>query len=138
MIPVCDGRKLRGTVTDRDIVMRAVADELDPTMTVADEVMTPEIIYCFEDEDLSRASELMEQNQIRRLPVLDRAKQLVGVISLGDIAAKGRNDRKAGHALDAISQPLVGESHIADDDNDDELSVGVIDLALRPESFPHS
>lgn len=138
MIPVCEDRKLRGTVTDRDIVLRAVADELDPTMTVADEVMTAEIIYCFEDEDVSRASELMEKNQIRRLPVLDRSKQLVGIISLGDIAAKGKNDRMAGEALDAISQPPTIESHIADDDNDDELSVGVIDSALRSKSFPHS
>jgi CBS domain-containing protein len=136
MLPVCDGGKLRGTVTDRDIVLRAVAEELDPTMTVADEVMTAKIIYCFEDEDLSRATELMERNQIRRLPVLDRSKQLVGIISLGDIAAKGKSDRQTGETLDAISQPPTAESHIADDDKDDEFSVGVIDPALRSESFP--
>jgi CBS domain-containing protein len=137
MIPVCDGKKLRGTVTDRDIVLRAVADELDPTMTVADEVMSSEIISCFEDEEVGRAAELMERNQIRRLPVLNRSKQLVGIISLGDIAAKGKNDRITGETLDAISHPPTSESHIEDDDKDDELSVGVIDPALRSESFPH-
>jgi CBS domain-containing protein len=137
MIPVCDGTKLRGTVTDRDIVLRAVADELDPTMTVADEVMTSELTYCFEDEDVSRAAELMENEQIRRLPVLDRSKQLVGIVSLGDIAVKARNDRRVGEALDAISQASNAQSHIGDDDKDDELSVGVIDPEIRSKPFPH-
>lgn len=137
MIPVCDGNKLRGAVTDRDIVLRAVADELDPTMTVADEVMTAEVVYCFEDEDVSKAAELMEREQIRRLPVLNRAKQMVGIISLGDIAVKGKNDRKSGETLDSISQASNSESHIGDDDKDDELSVGVIDPEIRSESLPH-
>lgn len=137
MIPVCDGNKLRGTVTDRDIVLRAVADELDPTMTVADEVMTSEVTYCFEDDDVSKAAELMELEQIRRLPVLNRSEQIVGIISLGDIAVKGKNDRKAGETLDAISQVSNTQSHIGEDDKDDELSVGVIDPEIRSESFPH-
>lgn len=138
IIPVCDGRKIQGTVTDRDIVLRAVADELDPSTTVAEEVMTSEVTYCFEDEEVDEASALMEENQIRRLVVLDREMQLVGIISLGDIAAKANDDELAGATLDAISQPASIETDIADDDIDDELSVDAINPALRSETFPHS
>lgn len=135
MIPVCDDRRIQGTVTDRDIVLRAVADELDPSMTVAEEVMTSEVTYCFDDEEVTEASALMEENQIRRLVVLDREMQLVGILSLGDIAARADNDALAGATLDAISQPLASQSDIADDDIDDELSVDAIHSST--ETAPH-
>lgn len=136
MIPVCDGRRIQGTVTDRDIVLRAVADELDPAMTVAEEVMTSEVTYCFDDEEVDEASALMEENQIRRLVVLDREMQLVGILSLGDIAAKAHDDQLAGATLDAISQPVRIETDIADDDIDDELSVDSI-LPTERTQTPH-
>jgi CBS domain-containing protein len=136
IIPVCDGRKIQGTVTDRDIVLRAVADELDPAMTVAEEVMTSEVTFCFEDEDVDEASALMEENQIRRLVVLDREMQLVGILSLGDIAAKAHDDQLAGATLEAISKREILESDIADDDIDDELSVDAIHTTPESQTIP--
>ena len=137
IIPVCDEQGIQGTVTDRDIVLRAVADELDPTMTVAEEVMTADVTYCFEDEDVDEASALMEENQIRRLVVLDRDMQLVGILSLGDIAAKVKNVRLSGETLEAISQPTANETDIADDDFDDDLSVDAINPTIRSETLRH-
>ena len=137
IIPVCDEQGIQGTVTDRDIVLRAVADELDPTMTVAEEVMTADVTYCFEDEDVDEASALMEENQIRRLVVLDRDMQLVGILSLGDIAAKVKNVRLSGETLEAISQPTANETDIADDDVDDDLSVDAINPTIRSETLRH-
>src|SRR4051812_15542234 len=87
-LPVCDGNKLVGMVTDRDITIRAVAAGLDPSQIPVTDVMTRPITYCFDDQDVEEAVRLMEVRKIRRLVVLNRDKKLVGVLSLGDIAVK--------------------------------------------------
>jgi CBS domain-containing protein len=107
-IPVCDGQKLTGLLTDRDITVRAVAEGRDPLQVRVTEVMSNEIAYCFEDETIEQAANLMESKQIRRLPILDRNKQLAGIISLGDIALRTEGSRQkelAAEALQEISEP---------------------------------
>lgn len=106
-LPVCDGRTLLGMVTDRDLAIRVLAEGRDPNATRVQEAMTPGVCYAFEDDDVQRAAEIMKENQIRRLPVLDRERHLVGIVALGDIAATGQ-DRLAGDALEQISQPSQG------------------------------
>jgi len=107
-IPVCDGQKLQGMVTDRDIAVRAVADGRDPTQTKVSEVMSTDLAYCFEDDEVEDAAQVMEVKQIRRLPILNRDKQLVGIISLGDISVRTEGTEEqdlAGEALEEISEP---------------------------------
>jgi CBS domain-containing protein len=79
-LPVCDGDRLVGLLTDRDITVRAVAEGRNPTTTQVREVMTPEVVYGYEEQDSQDAARLMEQYQIRRLPVLNHAKRLVGMV----------------------------------------------------------
>jgi CBS domain-containing protein len=107
-IPVCDGQKLAGLVTDRDITVRAVAEGRNPSEVQVAEVMSADIAYCFEDETVEQAANLMESKQIRRLPILDRNKQLAGIISLGDISIRTEGSRQkdlAAEALEEISEP---------------------------------
>src|SRR5205809_548709 len=83
LAPVCgDHDGLVGMLTDRDITVRATAGASAPTGTCVGDVMTPNLIYVFEDQDVTEAARLMEENQIRRLVVLDRDKRLVGIVSL--------------------------------------------------------
>lgn len=89
-LPVVDDHKVVGVITDRDIVIRAVCGMFRPEMVRVREVMTPELIACYEDEGITKASFLMEKNLIHRLVVLDRRERLAGVVSLSDIAAKTR------------------------------------------------
>ncbi len=89
-LPVGEGDRLVGVVTDRDVAIRLVAEGRDPRQTRVREVMTPEVRYVFEDEDLDHVAENMAQQQLHRLPVVNREKRLVGVISLADLARKGR------------------------------------------------
>jgi len=115
-VPVCDGEKLVGMITDRDIVLRSVA-QTRPLDTPVSEIMSAEVVSCFEDEAAESAIEKMEHYQIRRLPVVDREQFLVGMLSLGDLSVKGE-PQKAGHALHVISQPaepsLAGISSVTD------------------------
>ncbi|HEU5297428.1 MAG TPA: CBS domain-containing protein [Burkholderiaceae bacterium] len=104
VIPVGDNGRLVGMLTDRDIAVRAVAQGKDPQTPVSD-VMSAEVKYCFEDEDVDAVQKNMGDIQLRRLPVLDREKRLVGIVSLGDIVTTTGNARKAGQALAGISQP---------------------------------
>jgi CBS domain-containing protein len=105
MIPVCDGERLRGMLSDRDITVRATADGRDPTKTKVGEIMSTEIAYCLEDQEIEEAASLMEARQIRRLPILDGEKRLVGIISLGDIAVHAGARDLAGETLQEISTP---------------------------------
>ena len=107
-LPVCDNDRLVGVITDRDIALRSVAEGHDPSRDNVREAMSPGIIYCFDDQDAREAAELMGEKQIRRLPVLDRNKQLVGIVSLGDLAVEGRDDRMSGDALKHISETHDG------------------------------
>jgi CBS domain-containing protein len=104
-LPVCDGEQLVGMLTDRDITVRAVAEGCDPTTTTVREAMTPDIVYCFEDQEVQEATSLMEQYQIRRLPILNRNKRLVGIVSLGDLAVNTKDPRQAGEVLEQVSEP---------------------------------
>ena len=100
-LPVGENDRMVGMITDRDIAIRAVAKGRDPTTTKVREVMTDRVLYCFEDEDVDKAAESMSREQIRRLPIVDRRKRLVGVVSLGDIALK-HNTGKAGKTLSSV------------------------------------
>jgi CBS domain-containing protein len=102
-LPVYAGDRLVGMITDRDIAIRAVARDLPPTTPVR-EAMSNEVLYCFEDEDIEHVARNMGDQQVRRLPVLDRAKRLVGILSLGDLATSSR-PRTTGEAVAAISRP---------------------------------
>ena len=103
-VPVCDHDKLSGMLTDRDIAVRAVADALDPRETRVREVMTPGIVYVFDDDDVDDALRIMEENQVRRLPVMSRDKRLVGMVSLGDVSVRA-SAGLSGEALREVSQP---------------------------------
>jgi CBS domain-containing protein len=103
VLPVSEGDRLIGMITDRDIVIRAVAEGKGPDATVR-EVMTPEVKYCFCDQDIDEVSNNMADTQIRRLPVVDRDKRLVGILSLGDLAVSGEPDCAVA-ALSGISRP---------------------------------
>jgi CBS domain-containing protein len=103
-LPVGENDRLVGAVTDRDIAIRGVALGLGPDARVA-EVMSTEVRYCFEDEDVAAVARNMGDLQIRRLPVVSREKRLVGVVSLGDIAIEPETDEDAADALSAVSRP---------------------------------
>jgi CBS domain-containing protein len=107
MLPVCDGERLVGAITDRDLSIRAVAEGRDPNATKVSDVMTPGISYCFEDQELGDAAKVMEEKQIRRLPVLNRSKRLVGIVSLGDFAVRSEEDRLTEQVLECVSEPAL-------------------------------
>jgi CBS domain-containing protein len=93
VLPVCDGGRLVGVLTDRDIVLRAIAAGRDPGSTPVREIMTARVVACYEDQDSDEAVQIMEQEQIRRLVVLDRQSRLVGIVSLGDLEATTGDDK---------------------------------------------
>src|SRR5712692_8121965 len=94
-LPVCEEDRLLGIVTDRDITVRATAEGLDPWGTRVRDVMTPKVVYCFEDQEIEEAAALMQMKQLRRLLVLNRAKRLAGIISLGDLAVDAGDEQLA-------------------------------------------
>lgn len=102
-LPVGENDRLVGMITDRDIAVRAVAEGRGPEAKVGD-VMSAEVLYCFEDEDAEDVLQNMGDLQIRRLPVLNRDKRLVGIVSLSDLAT-GRGKPRAGETLHQIAQP---------------------------------
>ncbi|WGR98567.1 CBS domain-containing protein [Bradyrhizobium sp. ISRA443] len=103
LLPVTDNDRLIGMISDRDIAVRGVGMGRGPDTRIGD-IMTAEVKYCFEDEDIEQIAQNMGAIQVRRLPVLSRDKRLVGIIALGDIAqAHGNNG--AGMALSQISRP---------------------------------
>lgn len=107
MLPVCSpDRRLRGVVTDRDIVLRCVAAEEDPAQTPVRDIMTRGCVTVSPDDDCRKATQLMSQQQVRRLPVVDKGK-LVGMLSLGDVAKSHRYDMEAAQALCEISENII-------------------------------
>jgi CBS domain-containing protein len=87
VIPVCDGPTFAGILTEHDIAVRLAAEGYDATRTLVGEIMTRDLTFCFEDQTMDEAAMVMQFHQISRLPILDRARQLIGVVSLNDIAA---------------------------------------------------
>ena len=100
-IPIGDNDRLVGMVTDRDIAVRAVAAGGDYNKMTARDVMTKSIIFCRESEELADAVRIMEQKQVRRLPVINEQKRLVGMLSLGDVSHKSRE--MTGEVMAAVS-----------------------------------
>lgn len=103
-IPVCDGKKLLGMVTDRDITLRVVARGLDAGTTELSAIMSKDVQWCFDDQALEEVMQTMAGAQIRRLPVVNRDKHLVGIFSLGDLATK-TDDKQVASVLQDISEP---------------------------------
>lgn len=103
ILPVREGDRLVGMLTDRDIALRVVGEGRGADCKVRD-VMSAEVKYCFEDEDSGQVLQHMGDQQLRRLPVLDRGKRLVGILSLSDCAGQARG-ATAGQALHQIARP---------------------------------
>jgi CBS domain-containing protein len=105
VLPVANGERLVGMVTDRDIVIRGVAAGLGPGAKLA-EVMTQDVKYCLADDDCADVAKNMGDIQIRRLPVIDQKKMLVGIVSIGDLAVTmGPDGEAVGDSLAGISRP---------------------------------
>jgi CBS domain-containing protein len=105
-LPVCGPNdKLVGMITDRDITVRAVSDGRDPATARVREVMTPDVIYCFDDQDVDEAAQMMKDRQVRRLMVLNRDKRLIGIVSLGDLAVETGAEKMVGDTLEGVSEP---------------------------------
>jgi CBS domain-containing protein len=105
MLPVCQGERVIGLLTDRDITVRAIAEGRNPARTRVTDIMTTEYFYCFDHEDVREAVETFEKVQIRRLPIFNRRKKLVGVLSIGDLAVDTGNKLLAGEVLKKVSEP---------------------------------
>lgn len=103
VLPVCDGQKLVGIITDRDIVLGSTAEGNDPNTAMVSETMSSKVEYCLEDEDISEIARRMEKKKIRRLPVIGHNKKLVGIISLGDFATRG-GQKAACEILEKVSR----------------------------------
>lgn len=103
-IPVGDGDRLAGMITDRDIVLRCVAQGKDPAATTARECMTPDILYIFEDTPVEEALENMGNQAVRRLVVLDENKQMVGIVSLGDLTLGCKDENRLQTSFQSIRE----------------------------------
>ena len=107
VLPVCDEDGLVGILTDRDLVVRVLAATRDPKAMLVGEAMTPSVVYCFDDDDVEHAATVMAGQQIRRLPVLDKNRKLVGIVSVGDIAVNTQDHQLTGKVLEDVSQPSL-------------------------------
>ncbi|MDP1889403.1 MAG: CBS domain-containing protein [Gemmatimonadaceae bacterium] len=104
MMPVGEDDRMIGAISDRDIAIRAVADGKGPSTTVR-EVMSAGIVWAFEDDSVDDAVKIMSEHQIRRLPIVNADKRLVGIVALGDFAVVRSDIEAAGEALAEISKP---------------------------------
>ena len=102
-MPVGDNDRLVGMITDRDIAIRAVAQGKGPDTPVREVMSTEQVLYCYEDEDLAHVAANMGEQQVRRLPVVNRDKRLVGIISLGNVAQS--EARSANKAVKGVTKP---------------------------------
>lgn len=105
IVPVVEGSRLVGLVTDRDLAVRVVADGRDGNTTVRDVMSSERIATCRPDEDLERAMETMAREQVRRIPIVDERGALVGIVAQADVVRKASDDRKAEETVERISQP---------------------------------
>jgi CBS domain-containing protein len=102
-----DNDRVIGMITDRDIVVRAIAEGVNPLTTNVREVMTDEVVCGFDDQDVEEAARTMRERRIRRLVVLDRNHRLVGIIALGDLATEVADPTCSGEVLQDVSEPAV-------------------------------
>jgi CBS domain-containing protein len=105
VVPVCDGERVIGMITDRDIAVRAVAAGKSADSTPVSDVMSEHVRWCYDDQPVDEVMDEMCDAQIRRLPVIDHEHHLVGIVSLGDMAERGADQRRVGAALKDISSP---------------------------------
>jgi CBS domain-containing protein len=103
-LPICENDKLVGTVTDRDITIKSVAQGRDPRVAPVSEIMRPEVFFCCEDDDVYDVAQQMQEKEVRRMVILSRDRRLVGVVSLGDIAAMLMEKEVAGETLSQIAE----------------------------------
>lgn len=111
-LPVCENDRIVGLVTDRDIVVRCVANACDILTTPVSQVMTRDVVCGFEEQSIKEAASVMQERQIRRMPVLDRYQRVIGIVSLGDLAVRARDDRLSGETLERVSEPARPERQI--------------------------
>ena len=104
-LPVCRGDELLGMITDRDITIRSVAHGQDPRSTSIEDVMSPRVVWCYDDADIEQVAQKMREEQVRRIPVVDRDKHLVGIVSLGDLASRVADPSLERTALEGVSLP---------------------------------
>lgn len=104
-LPVCDGDTVLGTVTDRDIATRAIADSANLENRLVSDIMTKELVFVYDDQEILEAARLMEVKQVRRLVVINRNKKLVGVLSLGDLSRQSTDQHLAVEVLERVSEP---------------------------------
>jgi CBS domain-containing protein len=102
-LPVCEGDRPVGTLTDRDITIRHVADGQNPYRVKARDIMTPDVLYCFEDQDVEEVGHYMQEHEVRRVLIFDRGHHLVGVVSLGDLSKIAGEEQLAGETLKEIA-----------------------------------
>jgi len=100
-LPVGENDRLAGMVTDRDVVVRGVAENQSPSDCTVKDVMSEGVYYCFDDEEAERAADLMTEHKVRRLPVVNRDKRLVGIVALADLAQAGISE----FAIGEVSEP---------------------------------
>jgi len=103
LIPIVEGQKLAGTITDRDIAIRVVAEGKDPQSSTVRDVMTSRLVTVDPDQDLDEALRLMAEHQVRRLPVVEEDGKLVGIVAQADIA-RHTSDEQTGEVVQRISQ----------------------------------
>jgi CBS domain-containing protein len=103
-LPVCEGHRVVGVLTDRDITVRATAAGCDPKTTLVGDAMTLDVIRCYDDQDVREAARLMKERQVRRLLVMSRADDLVGIVSLGDLATGVGDPGQPGEVLKSVSE----------------------------------
>ena len=97
ILPVCDGPRLSGILTDRDIAVRLAAEGYDATCTRVGEIMTRDLTYCYEDQTIDEAMIVMQFHQISRLPIVDRNDELVGIVSMSDVRSDLNLDARVQH-----------------------------------------
>lgn len=107
VLPVVDGDKVVGIVTDRDIAIRAVAEGLDPLKTSVKEAMTSEVAFCFENQTVDEVSKIMKEKQVRRVVVLDKDNKLAGICSIGDLTAAA-GQQAGGNVLREVTRSPQG------------------------------
>lgn len=105
-LPVCDGGEILGMITDRDITVRSVAQGCDPRCTMVRDIMTREVVRCYEDDECEEAERLMETRQVRRVLVVNRDGRLVGIVSLADLAAT-ESSQRVGEVLQEVCEPAM-------------------------------
>lgn len=105
LLPVCEGNRVVGILTDRDITVRATASGCDPKSTLVYEAMSLDLVTCYEDQDVNEAASMMNERRLRRLLVFNRSNDLVGIVSLGDFAAVTADRGQSADLLNLVTHP---------------------------------